>query len=93
MSQMLVQSNIRPGGRYLVIDETGGLVPAAIIERMGAEGQLLLLTELDGPPAFGILNTMNFGEREMACVKWLNWMEAEEDYTKRSYLLGWIIHS
>jgi tRNA (adenine-N(1)-)-methyltransferase non-catalytic subunit len=74
-----------------VVDETGGLIPAAILERMGAEGQILILTELDGPPAFGVLNTMNFGEREMACMKWLNWMEAEVDYKKRESSLSFIV--
>ena len=83
MSQLLVSANIRPGGRYLVVDDTGGLVTAAILERMGCEGRILVLTESDSPPAWGILGAMNFGERELQCVKWLNWMEAEETYSRR----------
>ncbi|WVF68178.1 hypothetical protein IAT40_002943 [Kwoniella sp. CBS 6097] len=81
-AQLLNMANIRPGGKYLVVDDTGGLVTASIIERMGAEGRVLLFTDSDSPPAWGILQTMNFSERELECVKWLNWMEADEDYQR-----------
>jgi tRNA (adenine-N(1)-)-methyltransferase non-catalytic subunit len=65
------------------VDDTGGLVTAGIMERMGCEGRILLFTESESPPAWGVLNAMNFGERELGCVKWLNWMEADEDYERR----------
>ncbi|WVQ95674.1 hypothetical protein IAU59_002772 [Kwoniella sp. CBS 9459] len=81
-AQLLNMANIRPGGKYLVVDDTGGLVTASIIDRMGAEGRVLLFTDSDSPPAWGILQTMNFSERELECVKWLNWMEANEDYQR-----------
>lgn len=83
LSQLLVLANVRPGGRYLVVDDTGGLVTAGILERMGCEGRILLFTESESPPGWGVLNVMNFGERELACAKWLNWMEADEDYQRR----------
>ena len=83
LSQLLNSANVRPEGRYLVVDDTGGLVTGAMVERMGAEGRILLLTETDSPPAWGVLNVMNFSEDEMECVKWMNWMEAEESYERR----------
>ena len=83
LAQLLTQSNIRPGGRYLVVDDTGGLVTAAIMERMGCEGRIMTFTDADSPPAWGVLSVMNWREGELACVKWLNWLEAEEDYEKR----------
>lgn len=83
LSQLLVLANIRPGGRYLVVDDTGGLVTAAIMERMACRGRIMTFTENDSPPAWGVLSTMNFSEREMECVQWLNWMEADEDYQRR----------
>ncbi|WVQ85808.1 hypothetical protein IAT38_007976 [Cryptococcus sp. DSM 104549] len=82
LSQLLTIANVRPGGRYLVVDDTGGLVTAAVLERMGSEGRLMLFTDSDSPPAWGILQTMNFSERELAVVKYLNWMEADEDYKR-----------
>lgn len=66
-----------------MIDDTGGLVTAAMMERMGCQGRIMTFTENDSPPAWGILATMNFSEREMECVKWLNWMEADEEYQRR----------
>lgn len=83
MSQLLSLSNVRPGGRYMVVDDTGGLITAAVLERMGCVGRIMTFTDADSPPAWGVLNTMNFGERELACVKWLNWFQAEEDYAPR----------
>ncbi|WWC72581.1 uncharacterized protein I206_106543 [Kwoniella pini CBS 10737] len=82
LSQILNMSNIRPGGRYLVVDDTSGLVTSAILERIGAKGKILLFTNSDSPPAWGVLQTMNISERELECVKWLNWMEAQEDYER-----------
>ncbi|ORX41008.1 Gcd10p family-domain-containing protein [Kockovaella imperatae] len=82
LSQLLTYGNIRPDGRYLVVDDTGGLVTAAIMERMGCTGRILTFTDADSPPAWGVLSVMNWSERELECVKWLNWLEAEEDYEK-----------
>lgn len=83
LSQLLTMANVRPGGRYLVVDDTGGLITAAVLERMGSEGSILLFNESDSPPAWGILQTMNFSDRELEPIKWLNWLEAEEEYQKR----------
>lgn len=69
----------------MVVDDTGGLVTAAILERMGCMGRIMTFTDADSPPAWGVLNTMNFGQRELACVKWLNWLQAEENYEPREY--------
>ncbi|KIR43678.1 tRNA (adenine(58)-N(1))-methyltransferase non-catalytic subunit TRM6 [Cryptococcus deuterogattii 99/473] len=82
LSQLLTMANVRPGGRYLVVDDTGGLITAAVLERMGSEGSILLFNESDSPPAWGILQTMNFSDRELEPIKWLNWLEAEEGYQK-----------
>lgn len=83
LSQLLTLSNIRPEGRYLVVDDTGGLVTSAILDRMGCRGRLLTFVDSDSPPAWGVLSVLNWSERELECVKWLNWMEAEEDYERR----------
>ena len=83
LSQLLVLSNVCPGGRYLVVDETGGLVTAALLDRMGCDGRILTFTESDSPPAWGVLNVMNYDERELSCVKWLNWLEMDEAYERR----------
>lgn len=35
LSQMLNMGNIRPGGRYIAVDDASGLVVSGILERMG----------------------------------------------------------
>ena len=83
LSQLLVLSNARPGGRYLVVDDIGGLVTAAMMDQMGCDGRILTFVDSDSPPAWGVLSAMNFGEREMECVKWLSWLEMDEAYERR----------
>lgn len=46
---MMSLSNIKPGGNYLVMDETGGLIVYAMLERMGNRGTITLLHENDQP--------------------------------------------
>ena len=87
LSQLLVLSNACPGGRYLVVDDTGGLVTAALLDRMGCDGRILTFTESDSPPAWGVLSVMNYGERELSCVKWLNWLEMDEAYERRKMVI------
>ena len=87
ISQLLSLANIRPGGRYLIVDDTGGLVTAAVLDRMACQGRIMTFTDNDSPPSWSVLQVMNFSEEQLACVKWLTWLEAEEDYVKRESLL------
>jgi tRNA (adenine-N(1)-)-methyltransferase non-catalytic subunit len=59
-------------------------VTAAMMERMGCEGRIMTFTENDSPPGGGVLGVMTFSERELDCVRWLNWMEADEAYQRRT---------
>ena len=34
---MMNMANIRPGGRYLVVDDASGMVVSAMLERMGGK--------------------------------------------------------
>lgn len=68
-----------------MVDDTGGLVTAAVMDRMGCEGRILTFTDSDSPPAWGVLSVMNYGEREMSCIKWLSWLEMDEAYKRREY--------
>lgn len=81
LSQLLNLASIRPGGRYLVVDDTSGLVLASILERMGGQGRILVLTDNESPPAWPILEAMNFPKSIIEnCIGYLNWAQAEEDY-------------
>jgi tRNA (adenine-N(1)-)-methyltransferase non-catalytic subunit len=37
LSQMMNMANIRPGGRYLAVDDASGMVVSAVLERMGGK--------------------------------------------------------
>ncbi|KAF8078954.1 Gcd10p family-domain-containing protein [Lyophyllum atratum] len=81
LSQMLNLANIRPGGRYLAVDDASGLVVTGILERMGGEGRLLTICDTDSPPAYPVMANMNFKPHIASGVLVsLNWATAEEDY-------------
>jgi tRNA (adenine-N(1)-)-methyltransferase non-catalytic subunit len=37
LSQMMSLGNVRPGGRYIVVDEASGVVVSALLERLGGQ--------------------------------------------------------
>ena len=47
LSQMMNLGNVRPGGRYIVVDEASGMVVSALLERLG--GLFLIHALLLGP--------------------------------------------
>ncbi|KAJ7597462.1 Gcd10p family-domain-containing protein [Mycena floridula] len=82
LSQLLNLANIRPGGRYLAVDDASGLVVSGILERMGGQGRLITICDTDSPPAYPVMVTMNFDkERVKSTLSSLNWATSEEDYT------------
>ncbi|KJA28350.1 hypothetical protein HYPSUDRAFT_33713 [Hypholoma sublateritium FD-334 SS-4] len=80
LAQMLNLANIRPGGRYLAVDDASGIVVAGILERMGGEGKLITICHTDSPPAYPCLSQMNFPASIANVLISLNWATAEEDY-------------
>ncbi|TPX72865.1 hypothetical protein SpCBS45565_g00236 [Spizellomyces sp. 'palustris'] len=43
LSQILTTGNVRSGARYLIVDEAGGLLTCALVERMQGRGEILQL--------------------------------------------------
>jgi Gcd10p family len=37
LSQMMNLGNVRPGGRYIVVDDASGIVVSAVLERLGGQ--------------------------------------------------------
>ncbi|KAG6900507.1 hypothetical protein C0993_009460 [Termitomyces sp. T159_Od127] len=82
LSQLLNLANIRPGGRYVAVDDASGLVVAGILERMGGQGRLLTICDTDSPPAYPVVANMNFRPHVVSGVLVsLNWATSEEGYT------------
>jgi tRNA (adenine-N(1)-)-methyltransferase non-catalytic subunit len=47
LSQILTHANVHAGCRMLVVDETEGIVVSAVMERIGLEGELLMIHNND----------------------------------------------
>ncbi|KZV70983.1 Gcd10p-domain-containing protein [Peniophora sp. CONT] len=81
LSQMLNLGNIRPGGRYLAVDDVSGIMVTAMLERLGGEGRLITICDVDSPPAYPAMSQMNFSKEFTSVMASLNWATAEEEYT------------
>ncbi|KZT08696.1 Gcd10p-domain-containing protein [Laetiporus sulphureus 93-53] len=81
LSQMLNMANIRPGGRYLAVDDASGVIVAGVLERMGGIGRLITICDVDSPPAYPVMVHMNFKKEVVQVMSSLNWATADEDYT------------
>ncbi|CCG23071.1 Gcd10 protein [Candida orthopsilosis Co 90-125] len=70
--------NIRPGGKYLIIDETGGLLLYAMMERMDCKGIIVLLHENEHANSI-MLRYSDYDESVInAVVKPINWLQFTE---------------
>ncbi|OSD03317.1 Gcd10p-domain-containing protein [Trametes coccinea BRFM310] len=82
LAQMMSLANIRPGGRYLAVDDASGVVVSAILDRLGGQGRLLTICDIESPPAYPVMVQMNFRKEAVAPVlSSLNWATADEEYT------------
>jgi tRNA (adenine-N(1)-)-methyltransferase non-catalytic subunit len=90
---LLALGNIQPGGRYLVIDETGGVVVNSLLERMRGIGEMLVVHENEHPNHSALkysnypedvlkrmvktINVLQFFDPEEERVEWVNLPEDE----------------
>ncbi|KAG8219563.1 Gcd10p-domain-containing protein [Butyriboletus roseoflavus] len=82
LSQILNLANVRPGGRYIVVDDASGLVVSSVLDRVGCEGRIISINDADSPPAYPVLTLMNYEKETLISVlSTLNWATAQEDYT------------
>ncbi|KAJ7361438.1 Gcd10p family-domain-containing protein [Mycena albidolilacea] len=80
LSQILNMANIRPGGRYLAVDDASGLLVSGILERMGGMGRLITICNTDSPPAYPVMVHMNFTNETIAPLSSLNWATADQSH-------------
>lgn len=72
---MMSLANVQPGGRYLVVDDLSGLIVAAMLERMGGEGLIVVAHDNEQPKLDG-LKFLNLGDKYIdARVKSINWLD------------------
>jgi tRNA (adenine-N(1)-)-methyltransferase non-catalytic subunit len=91
LSQILTHANVHVGCRTLVVDETEGIVVSALMERMGLEGELLMIHNNDIQkmkiPAY-----MNFSVELWERTQKLPWTKIQDDGKegKCIYLIDWV---
>lgn len=81
LSQLLNLANVKPGGRYIVVDDASGLVVSAMLERMGGEGRIITIHDSESPPPYPVMTNMNFSPETISILSSLNWATADEEYT------------
>ncbi|RPD57093.1 Gcd10p-domain-containing protein [Lentinus tigrinus ALCF2SS1-6] len=81
LAQILNLANVRPGGRYLAVDDASGVVVSAILDRLGGNGRLITICDIDSPPAYPVMVHMNFRKEATSVMSSLNWATADEEYT------------
>lgn len=71
----LSMGNIRPGGNYLVADETPGVLVAAMLERIGGEGSITVVHENEHPNLDCLKYLSVSDEDRERLIKTINWLE------------------
>lgn len=85
----LSMANVQPGGKYLVIDDTTGVLTASIMERLAGDGQIVVLHENEHPN-LDALKFFNYPEEiTTKIIKTINWLqflepESEEEVPEKS---------
>ncbi|KAF9454191.1 Gcd10p-domain-containing protein [Macrolepiota fuliginosa MF-IS2] len=80
LSQLLNLGGVRPGGRYIVVDDASGVVVSAMLERMGGEGRIITIHDSESPPPYPVMTNMNFSSEVTHIMSSLNWATADESY-------------
>lgn len=80
---MLTYSNVRPGGKYLIIDETGGVLTYAMMERMNCEGTIVSIHENEHANLIALRYSDYGNELETKTVKSVNWLQFIDPQSER----------
>lgn len=80
LSQILNLASVRPGGRYLCVDDASGIVVTGILQRLGGQGRLITVCDIESPPAYPCMVQMNFSKEMTSVMSSLNWATADEEY-------------
>ncbi|KAF9650278.1 Gcd10p-domain-containing protein [Thelephora ganbajun] len=81
LSQMLNLASVRPGGRYLIVDEASGVLVAGALDRLGGSGKVVNICNIESAPMYPVVQSMNLdqGMIKRTLVS-LNWAMVQEDY-------------
>lgn len=77
---MLAHSNVGPGSRCLLVEETSGLLLGSLLARLAGLGDIMLLHDADSPPPVSLLPCFNHSPETMKPYDFLNWAAADVSY-------------
>lgn len=78
LAQILNFANVHAEARYLVVDDTQGLLISAVAERMGGYGQIMGIH--DGLSSnYDVLRYHNFSKRVLDSISTLPWTMVDKD--------------
>ncbi|GAA5998371.1 tRNA 1-methyladenosine methyltransferase subunit GCD10 [Rhodotorula paludigena] len=81
LANMLAMANVRPGSKLLVVEDLGGMIVAAAVERMGGEGRIMVINDADSPPDLHLLDSFNFSASALAPIASLHWAATSTTWT------------
>lgn len=84
---ILNYANVRPGGKYLVIDETGGVILYAMMERMGCQGTIVLAHENEHANTIALRYSGYSEEVQQNVIKPINFLQLLEPENEK---IDWI---
>lgn len=79
---LLNHANIRPGGNYLVVDDTAGVVVYAMLERMQGQGSIMLVHENEHANLAALRHldySEEYQQKMIKTVSWLQFIEPENE--------------
>lgn len=79
---LLSYANVRPGGNYILLDDTGGVILYALMERMAGQGTILCINENEHPN-HSVLRYSDYSEelyeKHVKNANWLQFTEPESE--------------
>lgn len=87
---MMLYANVQPGGRYLVLDDTTGVVTYALMERMAGEGEILLVHENEYPNLLALQYADYSEAYKRLVIRTIDWLQVVEPEELR---IQWVDYS
>lgn len=78
LGMLLSLANVRPGGNYLLVDDTSGVVAYAMLERMQGKGSILLIHENEHANLAALRHSDYSDEYQKKMIKTLSWLQFAE---------------
>lgn len=78
LGMLLSLANVRPGGNYLLLDDTAGVVTYAMLERMQGQGSIMLIHENEHANLAALRHSDYSEEYQKKMIKTLSWLQFAE---------------